>query len=349
MKTINISGRRVGADHPCFIIAEVGINHNGDVSIAKKMIAIAKECGVDAVKFQTFKANEFVSDKKQTYTYESKGRKVTESMYEMFKRYELTAAEFATLARYCRRKEIVFFSTPQNISDLDILLRIGIPAIKVGSDDMNNLPLLRDYARRGLPIFISTGMSYLTEVAESVELISRHNRKIGILLCVSSYPADLSEVNLNRLHTLRSHFPDAVIGYSDHTQGILAAVGAVCLGAKIIEKHFTLDKNMPGPDHRFSADPGELMELVTACRNMEEALGTQEYNPSRNELKMRRLCRRSIVARNDIKKGSIIAEEDVDFKRPGWGMPPKEIDGVIGRQAMANIEKDQIIKKGDIK
>ena len=345
---MRIANREMGKNCPCFIVAEAGINHNGDLETAKNMIDVAKECGVDAIKFQTFKAKEFVSDKNETYTYVSRGRSRTESMFEMFQRYEFASEEFKELSRYCHEKSIIFFSSPQNISDLELLLKIGIPAIKVGSDDLTNIPLLENYASRKLPVIISTGMSYLHEVAESVTAIEKITDEIVILLCVSSYPADFLEVNLNRIHTLKTAFPGKIVGYSDHTLGISTAIGAVTLGANVIEKHFTMDRNLPGPDHHFSADPEELCMLVREIRNIEAALGSSDLKPSLKEEEMRLLCRRSAVASNDIRKGAIINESDIAIKRPGSGIPPKNLNYIIGRKAKQIIKKDMPISIVDL-
>jgi len=348
MKKIAIGNKKIGEGERCFVVAEAGINHNGDMDLARKMIDAAKECGADAIKFQTFKANEFVGDKKKTYTYETQGKKARESMFEMFKRYEFSKKQFRELAGYCKRKDIIFFSTPQNISDLELLLDIGVPVIKVGSDDLTNLPLMRNYARRKLPMLISTGMSYLSEIAEAVETIEKINDQIVIFYCVSSYPADPKEVNLNRIRTLTLAFPNAIIGFSDHTIGSVAAVGAVVLGVMIIEKHFTLDRNLFGPDHRFSADPQEFKQLVWDVRNIEYSLGTTAFSPSLSEQKMRGLARRSVVAKRNIRRGKLIDRKDLACKRPGIGIAPRNLDFVIGRKAKSTILKDQLIKQEDL-
>jgi len=347
MNTFQIDKREVGEGQPCFIIAEAGINHNGDLHTAKEMIDCAIEAGVDAIKFQTFKAEEFVSDKQQTYSYLSNGKNITESMFEMFKRYEFGKEDFFNLSQYCKDKGIIFFSTPQNESDLEILLDIGIPAIKVGSDDLNNIPLMEAYAKKKLPMIISTGMSYLAEVIETVSAIKVCNQELGILHCVSSYPASYNELNLNRIKTLREQFPSEIIGFSDHSLGCQAAMVSIGCGAKIYEKHFTLDNNMQGPDHRFSADPQQLKEIVTSIRNVELSLGDYCIEPSENEHKMRALCRRSIVAARDLKPGMIIEESDIVMKRPGTGLNPKEKHQIIGKVLKRDILKDKLFSWED--
>lgn len=343
MQKIRIGNRLVGEGEPCFIIAEVGINHNGSVEVAKKMIDTAVECSVDAVKFQAFKAEEFVSDKKETYTYKSQGKEVTESMYEMFNRYELSEENFRELFGYCKKKKILCFATPQNISDLEMLLCIGIPAIKVGSDDLTNLPLLKIYASYRLSMIISTGMATLGEIEEAINVIEQTgNEKLIVLHCISSYPPLAEEVNLNRIRTIRQAF-SVIVGFSDHTQGIIASLGAITLGAKVIEKHFTLNKNMVGPDHWFSADPKELKELVEAIRRLEKMMGSPIVVPTPKEKEMRRIARRSIVAARDIKKGEEITHEVIAYKRPGTGLLPKFTDLITGRKANRNIKKGELI------
>lgn len=345
---IKIGERLVGEDEPVFIIAEAGINHNGDLDTAKKMIDAAANCGADSVKFQTFRANEFVSDEKATYEYETQGEKVKESMLEMFKRYEFNKEDWNELAEYCKEKGVIFFSTPQNLSDLELLLEVGVPAIKVGSDDLVNLPLLEAYSKKGLPVIISTGMAYAEEVREAVETIKKNNRELAVLHCVSSYPAELGDVNLRKMKTLEKEYPEIVVGFSDHSEGTTASIAAVALGAKIIEKHFTLDKGMRGPDHRFSADPAELKLLVDGVRGAENALGASEIGPTEKEDKLRKLCHRSIVAAKNIGRGEEITEGCLEMKRPGDGLSPKHISELIGKTAQKSLKKNQKITLEDV-
>lgn len=340
---IQIGKRKIGENFPCFIIAEAGINHNGDLNIAKKMIDVAVESGVDAIKFQTFKAKEFVNNEKEIYEYESQGKKVKESMLKMFKRYEFNENDWRAISQYCKKRGIIFFSTPQNVSDLNLLLRIGVPAIKVGSDDLVNLPLQKQYSKKGLPMIISTGMAYLSEVDEAVRVIRDNNKKLAILHCVSSYPADFEELNLRGIETLKKAFPYCVIGFSDHSWGITAALTAVSLGAHILEKHFTLNRNMSGPDHRFSSDIEELKALVEQVRNVEKSLGASDIKPTINEMKMRNLAHRSLVASGDIRKGEKFTARNMTVKRPGTGLPPKFFDVVLGKKAAKTIKKNELI------
>lgn len=334
----------IGNDEPCFIVAEVGINHNGDVNSAKKMIDVAKECGVDAVKFQTFKAEEFVSNPDETYTYKSQGKLVTESMLEMFKRYEFSEGGWKEIFNYCKNMNIICFSTPQNPSDLDFLLKIvDLLIIKVGSDDLTNLELLKYYASKNKPMIISVGMAFISEIEDAVETIKeKGNNDLVVLHCISSYPSEPEEVNLKKMLTIKQAF-DVVVGFSDHTIGNIAATAAIALGAKVIEKHFTLDKNLPGPDHWFSSDPKELSQLVRAIRYTEKSLGNYVIKPTPKEIEMRKIARRSIVAARDIKKGEIITPEALCVKRPGTGLPPKFINYILKKEAKMKIKKNELI------
>ncbi|MBA7589374.1 N,N'-diacetyllegionaminic acid synthase [subsurface metagenome] len=312
MHRIKITNNRyIGNDEPCFVVAEIGINHNGDINLAKKMIDMAKECGVDAVKFQTFKAKEFVSSPDETYTYKSQGREVTESMLEMFEKYEFSEED--------------------------------LPIIKVGSDDLTNLELLKYYASKNKTLIISTGMAFISEIEDAVEIIrQKGNNDLVVLHCISSYPSEPEEVNLKKMLTIKQAF-NVVVGFSDHTIGNIAATAAIALGAKVIEKHFTLDKNLPGPDHWFSSDPKELSQLVQAIRYTEKSLGNYVIKPTPKELKMRKIARRSIVAARDIKKGEIITPEALCVKRPGTGLPPKFINYILKKEAKINIKKNELI------
>jgi N,N'-diacetyllegionaminate synthase len=327
-----------------FIIAEVGINHNGDIEIAKKMIDEAKKAGADCVKFQTFKAEEFVSDVNQTYTYKSQGKEITESMLEMFKRYEFKENEWKEIVNYCKEKGIIFSSTAQNISDLEFLLSITeLPFIKVGSDDLTNLEQMKYYASKKLPMIISAGMAYAYEIEDAVRVIREEsNNDITVLHCVSSYPTEANEVNLRKIPIIRDAF-DVKVGFSDHTIGSAAAVGAVCMGAKVIEKHFTLDNNMIGPDHWFSINPQELKKYIQDIRFIEKALGKSILKPTQKELEMRKIARRKIVAKYDILQGEKITTENIFLKRSEYGLNPKDVKFILNREVRENIAKNEAI------
>ena len=344
MKKVKIGERWIGDGELAYIVAEAGINHNGNVDLAKEMINGAKKCGVDAVKFQVFKAEEFVSDPNTTHTYRSQGKLITEPMLEMFKRYEFEAEEWKEIFRHCKNKNIDFFATPQNPSDLDFILSIvDMPVIKVGSDDLTNLELLEYYAKKNRPLIISAGMAYISEIEDAVNTVQNTgNNDLIVLHCVSSYPTDAEEIKLRKILTIKQAF-DVIVGFSDHTIGSTAAVGAVVLGAKVIEKHFTLDKNLPGPDHWFSANPDEMRKLVDEIRFIEKALDSGIIEPTPKELEMRKIARRSIVASKDIAKDGFINRDLVDFKRPGTGLPPKFVEYIIGKKVKVDIKRNEQI------
>jgi N,N'-diacetyllegionaminate synthase len=266
-------------------------------------------------------------------------------MYEMFKRYEFTKKQWIQIVEYCKRKDIMFLSTPQNPSDLDFLMSIvDMPVIKVGADDLTNVELMSYYASKEKPMIISAGMAYISEIEDAVEVIRKKgNSDLIILHCVSSYPAEAEEVNLKKINTIRNAF-EVIVGFSDHTIGTVSSVGAVAFGAKVIEKHFTLDKHMEGPDHWFSSNVEEIKKLVNDVRYMERALGSSQVRPTEKEMKNRKIGRRSIVALNNIKKGQMIKRDCITFKRPGSGISPKYVNFIIGKIARNNIKKDEIIK-----
>jgi len=348
MRQIRIGDRIVGEGCEPFVIAEVGINHNGELENAYKMIRVAKESGADAVKFQTFKADEFIDDPELTFTYKSQGKDVTESMLKMFRRYEFPNDKWPLIKARCEEEGLIFLSTPQNRSDLDILLKIGIPAIKVGSDDFTNIPLLKSYAAAGLPMIISCGMADLEEVRQAIAAIGALDGHPAVLmLCTSEYPTPPESANLLKLRTLSEAFPNVVMGYSDHTQGSLASALAVALGASIFEKHFTLSHELPGPDHWFSEDPEGLKEWVSAIRKASVMMGSGVVVPTAAESNIRKLARRSIVAISDIRKGEAFSTGNIGLRRPGTGLPPSLYESILGLQAKRDINRRDLIRKED--
>lgn len=331
---IMIGDRAVGIDQAPFVVAEVGINHNGELVRALEMIHVAKDAGCDAVKFQTFKAHEFVNDPSQMFTYRSQGREVTESMLAMFQRYELPESAWSVIKAECEKAGIIFFSTPQNRSDLDILRKVGVPAIKVGSDDFTNLPLLKSYAQTGLPLILSTGMSDLAESHQALEAVGALDGYPVILLaCTSQYPTPPEDAHLARITTLRAAFPMVPIGFSDHTRGPQASSLAVALGAVFLEKHFTLDHDLPGPDHWFSEDPVGLKEWVTGIRTARAMLGSPLVRPTTVERGNKTEYQRRLVAACDIEVGDILTEQAITLRRVagGRGFPPNFLDYLLGR------------------
>jgi N,N'-diacetyllegionaminate synthase len=350
IRSLQIGGRNIGHDHPPYCIAEVGINHNGDLELAKRMIEAAKAAGADAVKFQTFKAEEFCGDANQTFTYQSQGKSVTESMLAMFQRYEFPPATWQEIKAHCDAVGITFFSTPQNNSDLDLLMEIGVPAIKVGSDDFTNLPLLRDYVKTGLPIILSCGMSDLAEVHQALDAVGWfEGYPAALLLCTSQYPTQPEDVNITKLTTLQQAFPGLLTGFSDHTQSALAAALAVSRGARIFEKHFTMSHDLPGPDHWFSEEPAGLIEWISTIRRADVMLGSPLVQPTHAERAMRLLARRSIVALREIVSGEMLDITNIGLRRPGGGLAPEWIDKVLGLTATRHIKKGEKLEFGDMR
>ena len=341
---VKIGDRYIGEEEPCFIIAEAGVNHNGDINLAKKLIDVAKDAGADTVKFQTFKTERFLSKNIVV----PKHVKSTESLFDTIRKLELSEEGHYELSKYCKRKGIIFMSTPMDNNSVDLLDNIGVPVFKVASSDLDNLPLLDYIAKKEKPIILSTGMGTIGEVGEAVEVIkSNGNDDIIILHCVSTYPPRVEDVNLRAINTLRDAFK-LPVGYSDHTIGINIPLAAVVIGAKVIEKHLTLDKKMEGPDHAVSADPADLKNLIAGIREIEKSFGTGVKSPSKDEIEMKKSFRKSVVAGVDIKKGETITPEMLSIKRPGTGISPKYFDFIVGRKAERDINKDELLSFKDI-
>ncbi|QZY54312.1 N-acetylneuraminate synthase [Crassaminicella profunda] len=327
----------------CFIIAEAGVNHNGNINIAKMLIDAAVEAGVDAIKFQTFKADGLVTKKapKAEYQKETTG---SGNQYEMLKKLELSMEEHLTLKEYCHKKGILFISTPFDFESVDLLEKLNMPLYKISSGDLTNIPLLKYIAKKNKPIILSTGMANLGEVEDAVECIRNiSNSELTLLHCTSNYPTNYKDVNLNAMITLKNAFK-LEVGYSDHTLGIEIPIAAVAMGAKVIEKHFTLDRYMEGPDHESSLEPEELKEMVKSIRNIENAFGDGMKKCNKNEEKSKLVSRKSIVAKRAIQIGEIIRKDMLDFKRPANGIEPKWVDDIIGKKAICPIEKDVCIE-----
>lgn len=335
---MKIGSKVIGEALSPFIIAEAGINHNGDINLAKKMILVAKKAGVDAVKFQIFRTEEFIQDKKEMYTYQSQGVQVTESQYEMFKRTEFSEEEWKELKSFCEEQNIVFLSTVSGIDGLELLLRIGVDAIKVGSDDFVNIPLLEKYEAYGLPMIVSCGMATEEEIVVTLRTLKvKEGHPVCLMLCTSEYPTPPEDVNAKKLLTISEKFPEVVPGLSDHTQGSTAAVLATAYGAKVYEKHFTLDHNLPGPDHWFSADPVELKEWADAIRRAHVMLGSSELMPTDAEVKQRIVMHRSITAVRDIKAGEMLTDDNITLLRPGNGIGARYWKDIIGKRTKKDI------------
>lgn len=330
------------------LVAEIGINHNGDMALADAMVRAAAAAGADAVKLQNYRTEDFLSDHSLTYTYRSQDREVTESQFEMFKRCELNRDDLERLKRCCDASGVLFFSTPTSREGVDDLRAIGAAWLKNGSDYLGHLQLIRHMARSGIPSILSTGMATEVEVAEAVEAFrSAGGRDLVLLACTSAYPTPPDCINLRRITTLAKKFR-CPAGFSDHTAGWEAAVAAVCLGACMIEKHFTTDRTLPGPDQWFSSDPSEFSELVRRVRAAEQMLGQGELAPTRAEQRSREEFRLSCVAARDLAAGTVLAESDIAFRRPATGLPPKQADRLIGQSLMRNIRRGEPIHAEDV-
>ena len=341
LKRVKIGDRWVGEGEPVFIIAEAGVNHNGNLEMAKRLIEVAAEAGADAIKFQTFKTDRVITRGAAKASYQE--GPVAETQYEMVKRLELTKDDFLALRDYTKGKEILFISTPFDEESANFLEGLEVPAFKIGSGDLTNLPLLKHIANKRLPIILSTGMSTLEEVKEAVQTISAvGNPDLILLHCTSAYPAAFEDANLKAMITLREEF-QLPVGYSDHTLGITIPTAAVALGATVIEKHLTLDKSLPGPDHKASLEPDKLKDMVEGVRSVEKALGSPIKGPTDSEKEMIKLSRKSIVAKTNISKGTEIKKEMLCVKRPGTGIAPKHLESLIGRIAKVDIEQDEVI------
>ena len=340
-----IGDRKIGVDEQPFCIAEVGINHNGNIERAFEMIEMAKVSGADAVKFQTFRAIEFCGESQQ-FTYQSQGKTVTESMLSMFQRYEFNREQWFEIKKECDKQEITFMSTPQNVGDLNLLMEVGIPAIKVGSDDLTNTPLIRSYANKKLPLILSSGMSDLAGVYNSVNIAGGFDdNPVSVLLCTSQYPTPPKEVHLARLNTLKNALPGVEIGFSDHTKGVLASSLAVALGATILEKHFTLNNNLPGPDHWFSENPKGLKNWVDSIKLAYEMKGRSLVRPTHLEYKNKNEYQRRLIASCDIKKGDLFSDDNISLKRVecGNGLPPSFLDYLLERPSQKSYHKGEPI------
>lgn len=324
-----------------FLVAEIGINHNGDMNLAEEMIRAAARAGADAVKFQNYITEDFLTDDTLTYTYRSEGREVTESQFAMFKRCELRTADLFRLKACCDAEGVAFFSTPTSEAGIDALVEIGAAYLKNGSDYLGHLPLIRHMARSGLPTILSTGMATEQEVTEAVEAFrGAGGRDLWLLACTSAYPTPPDCVNLRRITELGRLY-GCPAGFSDHTAGWEAAVASVCLGACMIEKHFTTDRNLPGPDQWFSSDATEFAELARRVRGVETMLGSGKLDPSVAESRSREEFRLSCTAARDLPAGHVLGAADIVFRRPATGLPPAQVDTLLGRPLRAEIRKGE--------
>lgn len=331
---MKINNQIVGDNAPCFIIAEIGCNHNQDINLAKRLIDATVECGVNAVKFQKFITSKLIS--------------AHHSQYHLLKKLELSDEAFLELFSYTIKKGITFLATAYDEESVEFLARLGVPAYKVASGDITNLPLLNKIALKNLPIILSTGMSNLDEIKEAIETIKEAgNDQLILMHCVSTYPTKIADCNLKTINTLHQKF-QLPVGFSDHSLGITMSIAAVALGACVIERHFTIDKNLPGPDQFMSLTPDELKELVKRIREVEEGLGSGIKMSLACEQGAIKTSRKSIVAAKDIPQQTTITNDMLAIKRPGTGIPPKFINQLIGKKVKGDIREDDLIVWGDI-
>lgn len=328
-----------------FIIAEAGVNHNGSLELAKKLIDVASEAGADAVKFQTFQAKNLVSKNAQKADYQKQTTDQNESQFEMIKKLELSEAMHYELIAYCQQKNIMFLSTPFDHDSIELLNKLGLEIFKIPSGEITNLPYLRHIGSLNKQVILSTGMANLGEIEAALNVLTQAGtakEKITVLHANTEYPTPMQDVNLKAMQTIGQAF-DIAVGYSDHTLGIEVDVAAVALGASVIEKHFTLDKTMEGPDHKASLEPDELKAMVSAIRNIEQALGSSIKQPSPSESKNKPIARKSLVAKTAIKQGETFNAENLCIKRPGHGISPMRWDEIIGTKAQRDYAEDELI------
>lgn len=346
---IKIGDKKIGHGQPVFIVAEIGINHNGDMKLAKQMIDSAVRAKVDSVKFQNYITEDFLSsDTTLQWEYENTQGTVRESQYDMFKRCELSEENVQELKDYCDKVGIVFHSTPTSKKGVDLLARVGSPILKNGSDFLTNSSLLKYMANTGLAVVIATGMADEKEITDAVETIKLvENKNLVVLHCTSAYPTPPEHVNLRKLVTITQKF-GCLTGLSDHSEGTLAAVGATALGACWIEKHFTTDKKLSGPDHKFSCDEKEMSELVNAVRSMETLLGSSDLNPAECEIVGRSQFRLSCASARDLSAGHVLNEDDVVYRRPATGVSPSDLGLILGKSLIRDIPRFEPLRLEDV-
>jgi N-acetylneuraminate synthase/N,N'-diacetyllegionaminate synthase len=345
---VTVEQRPIGAGHPVFVIAEAGVNHNGDLDLARRLVDVAAGAGADAVKFQTFAAERVAAREAPKAEYQRQTTSADESQQQMLRRLELSPAAHRELQAHARSRGVVFLSTPFDEASADLLDALDVPAIKIGSGEVTNLPFLEHVARKGRPVILSTGMSSLDEVGAAVAAVRETgNRDLILLHCVSEYPARAGDANVRAMLTLADTFRTPV-GYSDHTPGLEVALAAVALGAAVIEKHFTVDRTLPGPDHRASLEPAQLTELVRSIRVVEQALGDGIKAPTAGELGNRIVARRSLAAAVDLPAGLALTRESLCALRPATGISPASLPAVLGRKLTRARRAGELIAWSDL-
>ncbi|HIF31966.1 MAG TPA: N-acetylneuraminate synthase [Planctomycetaceae bacterium] len=346
-KPFEISGRRIGPREPCFVIAEAGVNHNGSLSMAFELIDAAATAGADAVKFQTFCVEQLMAPDTPTADYQ-KANTDEASQFEMLRKLELSRDDHVQLMQYCRKKELLFLSTPFEEKSAGLLASLDVPAFKIPSGEIPNIPFLSHVARFGKPMIVSTGMCGLGEVETAVRAIQNSGDvPLALLHCVSAYPADPATVNLRAMETL-SHAFGLPVGFSDHTRGLAVPAAAVALGATIIEKHFTLSRNLAGPDHLASLEPDELVDLVETIRSVESAMGDGQKVAVSCEANTAEVARKSLVAAVDITAGAILSKDIIAIRRPGTGLSPAMLPFVVNRTAVSDIRAGTVLRMEDV-
>jgi len=343
-KEFLIENFSISMTSPTFVIAEAGVNHMGDMDAAKDLIDVALEAGADAVKFQTFKTENLILNNIPKAPYQTKTTNASETQYDMLKKLEVSGEQNYELKQYCLKQGIMFLTTPFDEESLLELDQLELPAYKVASTDTTNLPFLKKIAKKGKPIILSTGMSYLSEVSLALETIHQYNKDVILLQCTANYPIEDNEANLAVINTFRDNF-DILLGYSDHSEGVGAAPFAVSMGAKVVEKHFTMNKNDIGPDHAASLSPSQLIDFIRTVRRVDTYMGSGIKEPSFSEQKTRKSLQKCIVASQDIKKGTQFSDDNLTAKRTGGvGISPIEVDKLIGVNSPKNYEKNEVIE-----
>ena len=346
---INIGGKAIGNRHPCFIIAEAGVNHNGSLELAKKLIDAAVKAGADAVKFQTFKTEDLILNDIEKATYQKGTTSPSESQTAMLKKLEINKDFHIELIKYCEEKEIIFLSTCYEEKSLNLLMDLDVSAIKIASTDTTNLLFLEQVARSGKPVILSTGMCSHVEIEQAYNCLKENGcEELALLKCTSNYPTDIKEVNLRAMLTLKDKF-NVITGFSDHTEGIGASPYAVAMGAKVIEKHFTLDKSMDGPDHQASLSPGELTAWVEEIRRVEQMLGTREIVPTEGEKETKNILQKCLVFSIDLAKGDVLTRENITAKRTGGrGISALEFYRVLGATVKRDVSVDHPLEQSHL-
>ena len=328
-----------------FIIAEAGVNHNGSIEKALKLVDIAKKAGADAVKFQSFIASEEISSFAPKAKYQMSTTNPNESQLDKIKKIEFSIKEKKKIKSYCNKLKIEFISSPFDIKSINILKKLKIKTVKIPSPEINNLPYLVEISKKFSKIILSTGMSTMKEICTAIKILKKNKKKdISILHCISSYPTKLEDLNLNAIHTLKNKFNN-IIGFSDHSLGLEGSLLAVAVGARIIEKHFTINRNLNGPDHKVSLSPKQLNELIKKIRQVEKILGSGIKKPQQSEIENIKVVRKSLVARENIKIGNKFTKKNITTKRPGTGISPMKWKSIIGKKSKYNYKKDEILKR----